>query len=301
MQYLMLTTAAALLGIDFALNKIYQRIYGTTPKASFFFNSLLGLLTAVVFFVIGGCSFDISLFSFLLAAMMAILSMSYSIIGFRLLKSGTMATYTLFLMTGGMLLPYVFGILFLEESVTVLRVFAVLFVLAGVVLSNFSGEKIQLKQLGMCIAVFVLNGFTSIVSKVHQIPSDFASVSAAQFVALSGLFKFFVAGILFLIFRKKQSGEQLPEPDGNAESGAAKRGLSKAILLAVISSVVGGVSYLLQLVGAESVPATVLYPFISGGSIVFSSIVGVVVFREKLSVKMIVSLVLCVVGTLMFL
>lgn len=65
MYYLMLTIAAMLLCVDFAFNKIYQRIYGTAPKAAFFFNSLLGLITAVIFFAINGFKLDFSLFSLL--------------------------------------------------------------------------------------------------------------------------------------------------------------------------------------------------------------------------------------------
>ena len=38
MYYLMLTGAAMLLGADFALNKIYQKVNGTAPKAAFLFN-----------------------------------------------------------------------------------------------------------------------------------------------------------------------------------------------------------------------------------------------------------------------
>ena len=56
----MLTGAAMLLGADFALNKIYQKVNGTPPKAAFFFNSLLGLITVVIFFCINGFKLDFS-------------------------------------------------------------------------------------------------------------------------------------------------------------------------------------------------------------------------------------------------
>jgi len=53
--------------------------------------------------------------------------------------------------------------------------------------------------------------------------------------------------------------------------------------------------------GAEKLPATVLYPFITGGSMLFSSIIGAIVFREKLSKNLILSIGLCLIGTLLFL
>ena len=289
MYYLMLTGAAMLLGADFALNKIYQKVYGTAPKAAFFFNSLLGLITAVIFFCINGFKLDFSLYSFVMAGLMSALVMCYNIIGFRLLRSGTMAMYTLFLMTGGMVLPYIWGLLLLNEDFSLLRTGGLIVILSGVVLSNFSGERVNIKQIVMCVAVFVLNGFVSIISKVHQSQISFDSVNAAEFIILGGIFKFLLAGILFLVFKNKDS----------SESGGIP--LNKAVIIITSSAFIGGVSYMLQLLGAKSLPATVLYPFITGGSIVFSSFAGVIFFKEKLSTKLIISLILCFAGTLMFL
>ena len=289
MYYLMLTGAAMLLGADFALNKIYQKVNGTAPKAVFFFNSLLGLITAVIFFCINGFKLDFSLYSFVMAGLISALVMCYNIIGFRLLKSGTMAMYTLFLMTGGMVLPYIWGLLLLNEDFSLLRTGGLIVILSGVVLSNFSGERINIKQIVMCVAVFVLNGFVSIISKIHQSQTSFDSVNAAEFIILGGIFKFLLAGILFLVFKNKDSSE------------SGDNSLKKAVIIITSSAFIGGVSYMLQLLGAKTLPATVLYPFITGGSIVFSSLTGVILFKEKLSAKLIISVMLCFAGTLMFL
>ena len=151
MYYLMLTGSAMLLGADFALNKIYQKIYGTAPKAAFFFNSMGALITAVIFFCINGFKLEFTVYSFVMAGLMGLFIMSYNVIGFRLLKSGTVAAYTLFLMTGGMVLPYIWGLLFLNESFSVLRTVGLIVILAGVVLSNFGGERVNIKQIAMFV------------------------------------------------------------------------------------------------------------------------------------------------------
>ena len=62
-----------------------------------------------------------------------------------------------------------------------------------------------------------------------------------------------------------------------------------------------GVFYGLQLMGAKALPATVLYPLVTGGSIVFSAFSGMIFLREKLSRRQITSIILCVAGTLLFL
>ena len=288
-QYLMLTLATLLLAVDFSFNKIYQKTKGTSPASGFGFNALLGLFTSIIFFLINGFKVDFSLFSFLMAMAVNILVVSYNIIGFRLLKSGTMAIYTMFLMSGGMILPYVFGLVFLDEQFSALRMAGLVLILLGVIFSNTGGGKINTKQLLMCIAVFVLNGFVSITSKLHQTQTTFRTVKTEDFVLIGGLFKFVFAGIMYLIYKNK---DKQKTGDNNAFI---------PLVIIALSAVAGGVSYLLQLNGAMALPASVLYPFITGGGIVMSSLAGVIVFGDKLSKNVVVSIVLCFFGTVLFL
>lgn len=62
-----------------------------------------------------------------------------------------------------------------------------------------------------------------------------------------------------------------------------------------------GLSYMLRLIGAESLSVSVLYPFITGGSIILTSFSGVAVFKEKLTIRQWMAVTACFVGTLLFL
>lgn len=288
MEYIMLTSAALLLVMDFSMNKIYQSLRGTSLNSSLFFNLILGLATAIIFFVINRFKLSASPYSALAALLMGAMTMTYNIIGLRILKQGSMAIYSLFLMIGGMALPYVWGLAFLNETFSTVRTIGLVLIIGGVILSNFSGEKINLKQICMCLAVFVLNGLVSIVSKMHQIEANYQCVSTIEFIILGGIFKFFISGILLIFLRSK--GGQIYE----------KNNFSKSLLIIISSAVISGSSYFLQLYGAKSLPATVLYPFVTGGSIVFSALADTTFFKERLSRKLIISLGLCFAGTIMF-
>lgn len=289
MQYAMLTLAAVLLAADFSINRLYQKKAGVSPEAGFGFNSVFGLFWAIIFFVVNGFKIDFSVYSFAMAAVMSTLVMVYNIIGFRFLKRGAMALYTLFLMSGGMLVPYIWGILFLGEPCTVLRTAAVLIILVGVVLANVSREKADFRLILMCAAVFLLNGFCSVVSKLHQIEVNFRCVNTVDFVILNGIFKFIFGGIIWVFARRK------------GENGESRPLRGEVLPIIAASAVVGGVSYILQLLSARSLPATVLYPFITGGSIVFSTLAGWLIFKDKLSKQLVLGIILCVIGTVMFL
>lgn len=286
MEYLALTFGSFLLAGDFALNKLYQRIYGTKLKAAFLFNALSGLFAAAIFFVVNGCKLDITPFSVLMASLMCILAVTYSILGFQLLKSGSLAVYTLFLMSGGMVLPYVWGILFLHEPFSWLRLIGLLAITAGVVLPNLGHGKLGKQQLLLCLAVFVLNGFVSITSKMHQINTA-SAISTTDFIIWQGLIKFFLAGGIFLFARRKESS-----PD------AAPMG--KAVLITVGSAALSGSFSLIQLTIAATLPASVLYPFNTGLTIGLSAVAGVIFFRDKLSRRSVLGILLCFIGTLLF-
>ena len=286
-SYLMLCLSAVLLAIDFVINKFYQRKAGTSLQAGLIFNVVLGLFTTFIFWALSGFQFTLSGFSCIMAAVMSLLCVSYNILGFRILKNGSVAVYTLFLMTGGMVLPYVWGLLFLNEQLSLSTLIGLILLIGSVVICNLNTDKSNAKQLLLCIIVFVLNGLVSIVSKMHQVEASYITVSANQFVMLTGIFKAVISLVASIFIKEKASLKQVCNKN--------------TIVLIVGSAFVGGLSYMLQLIGAKDLPATILYPFITGGSMVFSSLAGVLVFKEKLSVKLIISLIISCLATLLFL
>jgi multidrug transporter EmrE-like cation transporter len=292
MDYLIIIIASLLLAVYFSINKVYQKQNGTSLRTASAFNSLIGLFAAIIFFCVNGFKINITWYSLIMATIYSSLIMVYTVLGFRLLKEGSMALYTLFLMTGGMLLPYVFGLIFLNEPFSWLKTIGLVVIMSGVVLSNLKGKSsTNTLVLILCAIVFILNGFVSITSKIHQSVNSFPIVNTNEFVVLTGFVKFVVAGFLFLISKKDDS--EISEKRPNA--------VIFIILLTLASAVVQGVSSSLQLISAIKLPASVLYPFITGGTIIFSSIAGVIFFKDKLSKQLIISIALCFIGTLLFL
>ena len=155
-NYVLVVMAPILLAVDFAISKKFQSMEGTDLAPGLKYNALNGLFTAIVFWALSGFQFEFSWFSVILAFSMALCCAAYSLIGFRVLRAGNMAIYSLFLMSGGMLLPYFFGILFLEEELTILRIVGVIVILLAVILSNKSKEKLPMAFLILCLAVLAL-------------------------------------------------------------------------------------------------------------------------------------------------
>lgn len=289
-NYMLVLIAAVLLAVDFALQKGYQQKQGTDLKAGLTFNAVVGLVTAILFFCVNGFAVKFSLYAIIMATCMSICLLSYTILGFKVLKEGNMAFYTLFLITGGMMVPYVWGILFLNEQLSVLRLTGLIIIVVAIILSNCSTVKTTPKTMVLCVVIFFLNGGCSVISKLCQIPGAYGIVEPTEFVMWTGITRFLLCSTVLFILRFKTHQEN------------AERSDFRAVLPIIVgSAVVSGVSYMLQLIGAANLPATVPYPIVSGGSIIFSTIAGAICFKEKPGILQKISVALCFVGTCLFL
>lgn len=291
--YLMIILSIILLSGDFAVNKLYQKRYGTSLKTGLKFNALMGLFTAIIFFVINEFRFEFSAFSMLMAGIVALSIMSYNILGFRVLKSGSMAFYTLFLMCGGMFVPYVWGVLFLHERLSLMHLAGLILIISAMVLTA-NDKKLPSKQiLALCVIIFFLNGISSVAGKMHQIEKTYFCISETEFVIATGIAKFIIASIAYSVVKIRQKDRAVEQHN--------QCGFAWGVFLIVLSTLLSGLSYILQLSGAKNLPATVLYPLITGGTIIFSSVTGIIFFKEKISKRLVLSIIICFVGTCMFL
>ena len=285
--YLMIILADALLALNFAISKKYQNNYGHKTYQGLFFNAVSAFFTSVLFLVITGFKPELTLYSFIMAALQSILALAYSLIGFRIMRLGGMSLYTLFLMSGGMIIPYVWGVAFLDEGMSMLRLAGCLLITVAIAVSNFKKDENNKKALLLCAAVFILNGFVSVTSKVHQINKVYETISTNSFIFWSSITKSILC-TAFLLNKKKES--------------STKKLMSKnVILLSAASAILGGVSSFVLLHGAKSIPATMLYPLNTGGTIILSALAGVICYKEKLTKKQMIGIIVCFAGTCMFL
>ncbi len=276
---LLVFVSVVFLALQFSVNKAYQKRYGAGIVASLTFTSLSGLLTALLFFCVNGFSLHVTPISLLYGCGIAVLCLTYNLIGFRIFTMGSLSIYTLFLMLGGMILPYFYGVLALNEPVTVARIvglviliLSLLFPLLDARENGGSGKTKLLPFFSLCVLVFFLNGGVSILSKAHQ-TTTYPTAGTTDFVILTnginGILSALSLGIVTLCKRRAKPIPAVPP---------TKRWL--VLMLALAGAACNGISYFLQLVGAAHIDASMLYPLVTGGSVVLSALAGIVFFRE---------------------
>ena len=302
--YLLILLAVVLLALQFSTNKLYQLKCGNTAAASLTFSTLSGLTTSVIFFVLTfamGEKFVITPYSLLMAAIIAVLCCTYTFIGFKIMSFGSMSVFMMFLMLGGMLLPYLFGVFYLDEGISAGRILGVILLVISMVFPVLSKDRSGgVIFVLLCAAVFTLNGCVSITSKLHQINTEFASCGTTTFVFLTNFMNCLISGIGLLIMNL--SGRKKDEDSKFSDlSGTIRKNAKTIALIVVGNAAFGGVSYMLQLIGAANVPASVLYPLVTGGSVVLSAAAGLLFFREKPDKVSGIGLLLSFAATFLFL
>ncbi len=309
MYYFLVFLSVIGLAVNFSINKLYQNRVGSGSRAIALFNIVASSAMVVIFFVVNGImngfdSFRLTPFSLLMGAVMALVCGGYSLIGFKIISLGNIAIYTLFLMLGGMMLPYFFGLIFLEETFSLLRLLGLVLMVVSIILAGLDdgGKASEKKSKSsalfflLCSVVFVLNGMSSITSKIHQLEATaHLAVNPQIFVLLTAFFRVIFFAIVYLCLHlrdRRLPTEQRPVP---------MKFTLPVIGLMLGSAAIEGAAFLLQVVSASHLPATVLYPLITGGCIILTTLAGRFVFKQHLSRRATVGIILCFASTFLFL
>ena len=287
-NYLLMAAAVLLMGLDTVARKRYQQIAGPSMSSGLWFTVFLGLMTAVFFFALNGFRWECTPYSLTMAFFQGLLAATYTVVGFRIMKD-SIALYALFIMTGGMIIPYVWGLLFLGEVFSWLRLAGLILILASVILAQGGAAKVHSRVLPLCVLVFFTNGIICVITKLHQVEAVHDTVSTMSFVMLVNIFKMLLSALVDAVTRRKAS----PRP--------ARPPFVRILPLVAVCTLLGGVSYYLQLVSAGKVSASVMFPMMTGGTIIVSALLAGIFYGEKPSRREWTGILMCLAGTLMFL
>lgn len=187
----------------------------------------------------------------------------------------------------GVLVPLVFGQLFLNEQVKLTQWLGlgVLLVAAYIMCSynNSIKEKITFSSFLLLMLCGFANGITDFSQKlfVNQMPN----VPASVFNFYTYVFSAISLAVAFFLTKGK-------------EESKGKSDLKKIVgYILVMAICLFGNSYFKTL-AAERLDSVLLYPLNQGASLILSSVMSVVLFREKMTVKGIVGIATAFLGLL---
>jgi multidrug transporter EmrE-like cation transporter len=268
-------------GGSFALKDEYRKLRGSEVKTSFQYALTGGIGGLILLCIINGISLKFTPFTLIMAVFSALNGFLFSLCAFKALGKTNLSVYSLFSMLGGMVLPFLQGIIFYGEPLTVAK--SVCFALIVLSLSftiqkgNKSGGFIYYA------GVFVFNGMSGVLTKIFT-SAPYPKASATDYSMWATIVSLVISLIVLLTVFRKKSPDEKPQTF-----------LSETIC--VSSGTINKIGNLLLVIALAHVDASVQYPMVTGGVMIMSTIISLL-GKNKPTVKQLVSVGVAFIGLL---
>jgi len=279
MYYALILLSVVLFGSSFALNDTYRKLRGSGFKISFECSLIASVPNFFILLALNGFRFECTPFTLVMAALTALNGLAFTFCSFKALGKINLSLYALFSMLGGMALPFLQGILFYGEPLTVSKGVCFLFIVSALLLTLKRGEGKN--GTVYYIGVFVLNGMSGVLSKIFT-ATDLPKTSAAGYSLIANIFTLAISAAVLLVMMKQKTPKHTPLSVGVASA----------------SGVINRLGNLLLVVSLAHVDASVQYPMVTGGTMIVSTLIAFFDKERKPSKKELLSVALAFLGTL---
>ena len=181
----------------------------------------------------------------------------------------------------GLLVTVVMNLLLWHESLTALRVAGVACMLVVIVMTGLGRRqgKLSLRWFLLSLGAMVTNGLCGVTQKAYQMLEGAPNSSAFNF------WSFLFAGFIYLCVSLLCRAEPLPAP--------SRRPYALCTLSVGVTTVVANLFMLRSL---NHIPSVVAYPVMQGSLVALIALCSLVIYREKLTPRTLVSLLVSIAG-----
>ena len=277
LYYAIILTAVVMFSVQFLFNQIFEKECGSSKKATGIFSlgySMSGLISLII---INGFKWEFTPFSALMALLTAVNGLLYTLCSLKAFGRINLSLYSVFAMLGGMLLPFLCGIVFFGEKLTLGSIACVILTSSALTLTVKRGKSADKKYFVYYIGIFLLNGMSGVLSKLFS-SLDFPKTSEAGFSVLTAVAAVVLSGIMLIFSGKEKINLNFKSIGGMLGYGILNR-----------------VANLLLLIALVHVSASAQYPMVTGGVMIFSTVISFFT-GQKPSGREIAAVVLSFIG-----
>lgn len=269
MNYLLLGIVIVLVYVQNIFNKQYALKTKEVAGNDRLFNFIMSVAAFLVFALmsIKGISFHRQ--TYFMAVLFGIAFICAVLFLFLAIKEGPLSLSAL-MISFSLLIPTLFGVIFLKERIGIagyIGIGLLVFSLWLIYSKDADAKPISLKWVIFIVIATVGNGVCSTVQKYHQ------TLFPAQFVTEFMLIGSGTVALFFLIrflIGKKQGFATVAKRQG---------------FYPVLCGIANAGTNLIMIILASKLPASIVFPFVSGGGIVLTFLSAVLIFKEKLGIK----------------
>ena len=275
--------SVVMFGGCFMLNDVHRRMRASCLKVSLQGSLLSAVAGVVVLLLVNGFQVHFTFGAVLISFFASLNSIVLSYCGIMALGTINLSLYSLFMMIGGMMLPFWQGIFFYEEKLTVAKIICFVLICAALLVTVEKGKGNK-KAVIYYIAIFILNGMSGVFSKIFVSLPDNTATPGDYSIALALWTGLLSSLLLAIFFRKKQDDGVPPLTWKSALVSASSGGINKIA------------NYCLT-IALLHVDASVQYPMVTGGVMIVSTITAFLT-PNKPKAREIISVAIAFVGLL---
>ena len=253
MYYLLITISALLFSLQFLFNDGFQKENGNTLSATLKFSVYTSVIGCVLLLFTNHLKLEVSVFSLIVSIVYSLIGILLNYASIQAFSYANLSVYSIFAMLGGMVLPFLYGLLKGEDT-NLLRIMCCVFITIALFMTISDGKHSG-KAVKYYVLVFVLNGMVGVVSSFHQSYGNIC-VDSSSFLILTKIITTMICIALMLMQSKKDFAVS-----------------TKSLLFCGGHSVFNSVGNLFLLISLLHLPTSVQYPIVTGGTIVFSTII----------------------------
>lgn len=289
---LFVITMAANLTSQITKNSFVKKYDSAADK--YLFISVSCIVSVALLFLFGGIK-TLSLFTFLTACGFGALTLIQSYFMLRAYDSGSFA-YTSVIVSLSTIIPAFSGAIFWDETLYPAQIAGIVLLIACFMLcvgKDKEKKQMSVKWLVYVFLAFLSTGFIGVMQKVHQ-SSAYAN-ELNGFLMISFAISAISAGICAVIaVNRKTDGQNTAE---NSE-GKTKKGAIYPILI-ILSGVGVALNNVINLYLSGKVASAVFFPIVNGGGLILVTLCAVVLYREKLSVKQWIGIIVGIISVVL--
>ena len=257
--------------ITISLQSVVKKAYNNKTGGSKFIFPAVSCLVALLFFVVsGGFKFNFTKEIIPYALLFGISYGTATIFSFLSIQAGPLSLTSL-ITSYSLVVPTFYSIIFRGDEASLTLYFGIAVLLISLLLMNLKtgadkeSVKISLKWVIYVTLAFLGNGVCSTVANVQQL--DFEGLYKNEFMIIALTL---VVLTLFIIsyFSEK---ERIPEC------------VKKGAWMMIVCGLANAVSNLFVLMLSGKINGSIMFPLISAGGIILTSLVSIFIYREKLS------------------
>ena len=256
MYYLLIILSTIMFSGNFVFQDNYRKIQGNSVYISVRYSLICSVAGIFPLLIMKGFSLDCTPFSLIMAMLTVANGFAFTYCSFKSLGRINVSMYSLYCMLGGMLLPFIQGILFFGEKFTVAKIICLVFVIISLLLSvkKEGGKGGTIFYAG----IFIFNGMSGVLTKIFT-SAPYPKTDAESYSILCALCSTVAYTVIFLLLSKK-----------NKE---APRETLVSAGLASASGIINRVANYILVIALLYVDTSVQYPLVTGGTIVVSTLI----------------------------